>query len=146
MSEKTLPPAIDAIHWALEGAGGAAYVKAPSPAALATVMDAVARLEEPPLVRVLARREPIDGWLRRSTPGAREPIDGGAVELRASRTVVTDTTVVTEAGIVRVSGEEPSGAAASGDRSFVESVYEAHDRAWKRAEPVIAGERRAASG
>lgn len=146
MGEKSESPAVDAIHWALERAGGAAYVKAPSPAALATVMDAVARLKEPPSVRVLARRDLIDGWLRRSTPGTREPIDGGTVELRASRTVVTDTTVVTEAGIIRVEGGKPGGTAASGDRSFVESVYDAHDRAWKRADPVITGKRRAASG
>lgn len=145
MSNETGVPHVRALHEALEAAGATAYVKAPSPAALAAVMDAVARLEDPPTIRVLARRQPIAGWLRRSTPSAREPIDGGTVELRASPTIVTDTTVVTEGSLARFDGDGHEDPASSGRRAFVESVYEAHARAWKRADPLVAGERGAVS-
>lgn len=146
MSKEPGPPHVRAIHEVLDVAGATAYVKTPSPAALAAVMDAVARLDNPPTVRILARRQPIAGWLRRSTPQAREPIDEEAVELRASPTVVTDTTVVTEGGLARFGRDECEKPTSSGRRAFVESVYEAHARAWKRADPVVAGERRAVSG
>lgn len=78
-------------------------------------------------------------------PRMREPLDGGIVELRASPTVVTETTVVTEETVVRF-GENGEEEPAAESRAFVESVYESHARAWRRADPVASGRRRAVSG
>lgn len=144
MSKKFECPPVHAILGALSSAGATVYVRTPSPAGLAAVVDAVARLDDPPSVRVLAGHQPIAEWLRRSAPRTRELVDVGAVELRVSHAVVTDTTVVTEEGVARFGTGDP-GATASGSRTFAESVYEAHARAWRRADPV-AGGRRAASG
>lgn len=136
-------PPLPAVRRALSDVDGPAYVKTACATAVATVLDAVATLEEPPAVRVLAPRQVLDAGVRDSSLGgrARELIEGDVVALRESPATVTNTTLVTARRVRQFREGAEDGERPDVAPSFVESVYEAHVREWERADPVTAPER-----
>lgn len=130
------------LRGALESADAPAYVKTPSAPAATTVLGAVAAMDDPPAVRLLAGPQLLAvvlPWARADR--ARAILDERLVEVRASLATITDTTVVTPAGVTRFGGSpDPVGAneaVHSRDGApFAESVYAAHEREWERAEPI----------
>lgn len=124
----------------LEATTSPAYVRTPSSAVVVAVLDVVTGLDEPPEVRVLAPRLSLVTGIEEARRSSGGEVGREEVAFRASCTLVTDTTVVSEERMTQftLGPEAATELPDAGSGPFVESVYEAHARAWERATPITA--------
>lgn len=130
----------DALRGVLETAGAPVYVKTPSSAVVAAVLDVVAELGDPPTVRILVSDQSLAAGVEQSRLSRTEDdlaVPRG-VAVRSSHALVTDTAIVTRDGVAQFTTdlEATVELPAAASEAFVRSVYEAHAREWEQAAPI----------
>lgn len=144
-------PPRGALRGVLQSDGDPAYVKTPAAVAVVAIMGVLAEMDDPPRVRFLTRPGGLHGALESGAARrARAELDADTYEVRISRSLVTDTMVVTPEDVtsLRASPGADGGVASDGAEGtpFAESVYAAHVREWELADPVPAPDSATVSG